>query len=170
MKQQMLASVVLAGMLALPGVFCGGGENPVETQEYAMIGLWQEVLPPFLYIEDTLIINLELDADSTYDISVQEKANDTLFVHSGNWTTNDTAVVLNGTFCAVFDTTAEPDTLQPQADSICSIPAVVKKPTSNIWKVKLSELGAAFEAFPALSNPSLPLKPESILLEFVKQE
>ena len=156
-------------------VFCsedgdtGTNIPPTGMMNYAVAD-WGTVLPawpPFL--PDTLIITFSIAADSTYEIILLDPPEKPLFSHAGTWTASGNTIYLAGTECAALDTTADPDTLKPMADSLCSIPVAIEMDIDTTtapwtWVLTVGDLGPAIDAFPvdsgmkaAISNMELTL-------------
>ncbi|MBD3395427.1 MAG: hypothetical protein GF418_07350 [Chitinivibrionales bacterium] len=137
-----------------------------------IVGLWQLRIRPIPGVTtDTLQIDFDIDADSTYFLTIIDVPSKTLFSHEGAWAVNDTDIILTGTECAALDTSA--DTLAPLPDSVCSMPMAVPMlldttDTPWEWIIQASTLGPALDAFPVPEYAKPMLR--NVKLQLQKQE
>ena len=113
-------------------------------------GTWHYALPPIpTKTTDTLNIWLDVVNDSSYSLRLIERSDKKLFSSYGKWRETEDSVFLTGSECEILDTTANPDTLAPLDDSLCSIPIPLPQPeTATKWTIKTRSLTVMLRAFP----------------------
>ncbi len=113
-------------------------------------GTWHYALPPIPTITtDTLNIWLDVVNDSSYSLRLIERSDKKLFSSDGEWRETEDSVFLTGSECVILDTTANPDTLAPLDDSLCSTPISLPQPeTAMKWIIKTQSLTVMLSAFP----------------------
>jgi len=134
--------------------------NPTPTtagvmkliQQLTVVGNWAELIPaqpPIIPKALTVGINIE-KKDSSFLIYVTEDPAKKLFNHEGFWAINGDSIYLDGTFCEMIDTSADPDTLKPLPDSVCQQTIVIDtaRTPEDIWIIKVGQLGPIIESFP----------------------
>jgi len=144
---------------------------PAPQRLPVIIGSWQEIFPAFPpYIPESLSIDFDVIADTSYVLELNSMTGKTIFRHAGTWTADQDSIYLAGKNCAALDTTAEPDTLKPMPDSMCSMPISIylnisTRQTDTLWTVKGGDLGPLIRSFPIPPNAASLLQSFSFELE-----
>ncbi|MFP4418637.1 MAG: hypothetical protein ACLFSB_15345 [Chitinispirillaceae bacterium] len=133
--------------------------NPLDpanpTTQAAMIGMWSYEFPamPQMGLENSLIINLDVQKQQLYSIEVLEGGEKTLFSQDGVWdttTTTEGRVAFTGQQCEIIDTTADPDTLSSLPAEICGETFELQRPEGEEWDVTPGDLGSMTDGLGAL--------------------
>ena len=129
---------------------CNNPEQPTEVSSEAFIASWDINIPPLgTFIPDTLNIVLDLNDDKTFSLELNERTEKILYQSEGDWSFNDDSIFLQNNECLLLDTTANPDSLAPLADSICEQPIPLPHPqTDNEWTIQTASLQSLLLAFP----------------------
>jgi hypothetical protein len=138
--------------LSVVTLFCCNKNSDPESPDF--IGKWQLSLQPIPnIIPDTMSLNLIIDANNTYTLTVIERTDKTLFSSEGTWETTTDSITLSGEACKMLDTSATPDTLEAVGASICSTPIVLSIPSDpTLWTIKTSSLEVPLSALPINSE------------------
>jgi hypothetical protein len=114
----------------------------------AFVGFWQFGIAKVLDItSDSIYVNFDINADSTYTLDVEQADGKMLMTHHGQWEAGEDSITLSGSDCMVLDTAT--GNLVTLDDSICSLPIKVQQPPeTGQWIVKMSDMAVLIRAFP----------------------
>lgn len=142
-------------------------DTPDDEKPAVFVDFWQFGIPKVQGITtDSIYVNLDIAADSTYELELVQANGKMLLSHHGEWESSDDSIFLTGTECMLLDTATEPDSLKPLDDSICSSSIALKQPPeTGTWNVKLGDLEVLIQAFPVDEMMIAFLKPLDINLE-----